>query len=108
YEYNDQGLISRWSDGDQTAVEYRYDAQGRCTYTVGSGGYYPGRFEYAPGMTRVIDPDGHVTTWHHNAEQLVTQEETPCGHITRYEYDDWGNLTRKILPEGQTLTLDYL
>ncbi|WP_275390596.1 PAAR domain-containing protein [Xenorhabdus bovienii] len=108
YEYNEQGLISRWSDGDQTAVEYRYDAQGRCIYTVGSGGYYPGRFEYEPGITRVIDPDGQVTTWHHNADQLVTMEESPCGNITRYEYDNWGNLTRKILPEGQTLTLDYL
>ncbi|PHM59281.1 RHS repeat-associated core domain-containing protein [Xenorhabdus sp. KK7.4] len=108
YEYNEQGLISRWSDGDQTAVEYQYDAQGRCIYTVGSGGYYPGRFEYEPGITRVIDPDGYVTTWHYNAEQLVTKEISPCGYITRYEYDNWGNLTRKILPEGQTFTLEYL
>uniref|UniRef100_UPI000A326751 PAAR domain-containing protein n=1 Tax=Xenorhabdus beddingii TaxID=40578 RepID=UPI000A326751 len=108
YDYNAQGLISRWHDGDQTAVDYRYDAQGRCIYTVGSGGYYPGVLEYEPGLTRVINPDGHITTWRHNDQQLVTQEETPCGHVTRFEYDDWGNLRRKILPEGQILTLDYL
>ncbi|AOM41991.1 hypothetical protein A9255_16340 [Xenorhabdus hominickii] len=48
---DEQGLISRWSDGDQTAVEYRYDAQGRCIYTVGSGGYYPGRSRRSPGLS---------------------------------------------------------
>ncbi|MBD2812685.1 RHS repeat protein, partial [Xenorhabdus sp. Vera] len=30
------------------------------------------------------------------------------GHVTRYEYDNWGNLRRQILPEGQVLQLDYL
>ncbi|WP_230580720.1 DUF6531 domain-containing protein [Xenorhabdus bovienii] len=102
YEYNAQGLISRWHDGDQTAVDYRYDEQGRCIYTVGSGGYYPGVFEYEPGITRVINPEGHITTWHHNDQQLVTQEETPCGNITRYEYDAAGRMTAMHTPEGTT------
>ncbi|PHM34690.1 RHS repeat-associated core domain-containing protein [Xenorhabdus szentirmaii] len=108
YEYNAQGWIKRWSDGDQTAVDYVYDAQGRCVESVGSGGYYPVRLTYEPGITRSTTPQGHTTTWHYNAEQQVTQVETPCGHVTRYEYDDWGNLQRQILPEGQVLQLDYL
>ncbi|PHM73081.1 RHS repeat-associated core domain-containing protein [Xenorhabdus kozodoii] len=108
YEYNAQGLISRWSDGDQTAVDYIYDAQGRCIHSVGSGGFYPVQLTYAPGITRSTTPQGHTTTWHYNDRQQVTQVETPCGHITRYEYDDGGNLRRQILPEGQSLTQDYL
>ncbi|CDH07160.1 putative Rhs family protein [Xenorhabdus bovienii str. oregonense] len=108
YEYNAQGLIQRWSDGDQTAVDYVYDAQGRCIESIGSGGYYPVRLDYETGVTRSTTPQGHTTTWHYNAEQQVTQVETPCGHVTRYEYNNWGNLRHQILPEGQILTLDYL
>ncbi|MDE9463414.1 PAAR domain-containing protein [Xenorhabdus bovienii] len=108
YEYNAQGLISRWSDGDQTAVDYVYDNQGRCTDSVGSGGFYPVHLTYEPGITRSTTSQGHTTTWHYNDQQQVTQVETPCGHLTRYEYDEWGNLRRQILPEGQVLTLDYL
>ncbi|MDE9448261.1 RHS repeat protein, partial [Xenorhabdus bovienii] len=108
YDYNEQGLISRWSDGDQTAVDYRYDAQGRCIDSVGSGEFYPVHLTYEPGITRSTTPQGHTTTWHYNEAQQVTQMETPCGHVTRYEYDEWGNLRRQILPEGQILTLDYL
>ncbi|MDE1488280.1 DUF6531 domain-containing protein [Xenorhabdus bovienii] len=108
YDYNAQGLISRWSDGSQTMVDYTYDAQGRCTDTVASGGYYPVHFDYEPGLTRASNPQGHTTTWHHNDQQQVTQLETPCGRVARYEYDAWGNLCREISPEGQVVTLDYL
>jgi RHS repeat-associated protein len=108
YEYNDRGLIRRWSDGDQTAVDYTYDAQGRCIHSIGSGGFYPVTLTYEPGITRSTTPQGHTTSWHYNDQQQVTQVETPCGHVTRYVYDEWGNLTRQILPEGQTLTLAYL
>ncbi|WMV72727.1 RHS repeat-associated core domain-containing protein [Xenorhabdus griffiniae] len=108
YEYNDEGLISRWSDGDQTAVDYTYDTQGRCIHSVGSGGFYPVQLTYEPGITRSTTPQGHTTTWHYTDQQQVTRVETPCGHVTRYKYDEWGNLRQQILPEGQTLTLDYL
>ncbi|MBD2795497.1 PAAR domain-containing protein [Xenorhabdus sp. 18] len=108
YEYNEQGLISRWSDNDQTAVDYVYDKQGRCTYSIGSGGFYPVHLSYEPGITRSTTPQGHTTTWHYNDQQQVTQVETPCGSITRYEYDQWGNLCRQILPKGEMITLDYL
>ncbi len=77
YEYNAQGLISRWSDGDQTWVDYRYDKQGRCTDSVGAGGYYPVHLDYAPGITRSTTPQGHTTTWHYNDQQLITEIHTP-------------------------------
>ncbi|MDE1473217.1 HNH/ENDO VII family nuclease [Xenorhabdus bovienii] len=108
YEYNEQGLMSRWSDGDQTAADYTYDKQGRCTYSVGSGGFYPIHLTYEPGITRSTTPQGHTTTWHYNDQQQVTQVETPGGSVTQYEYDAWGNLHRQILPEGKIVTLDYL
>ncbi|SCZ74166.1 MULTISPECIES: RHS repeat-associated core domain-containing protein [Photorhabdus] len=108
YEYNAQGLISRWSDGDQTWVDYRYDSEGRCTDSIGAGGFYPVRLDYAPGMTRSTTPQGHTTTWHYNEQQQVTEIHTPCGSVTRYEYDRWGNLVRQILPMGETLTLTWL
>ncbi|MEQ1963126.1 AHH domain-containing protein [Xenorhabdus khoisanae] len=108
YDYNEQGLISRWSDGDQTAVDYAYDTQGRCVHSIGSGGFYPVQLTYKPGITCSTTPQGHTTVWHYNDQQQVTRVETPCGHVTRYEYDEWGNLRHQILPEGHTLTLDYL
>ncbi|WP_246593415.1 RHS repeat-associated core domain-containing protein [Photorhabdus akhurstii] len=108
YEYNAQGLISRWSDGDQTWVDYGYDKQGRCTDSVGAGGFYPVHLDYAPGITRSTTPQGHTTTWHYNDQQLITEIHTPCGGVTRYDYDRWGNLVRQRLPEGETLTLTYL
>ncbi|NHB97800.1 RHS repeat-associated core domain-containing protein, partial [Photorhabdus stackebrandtii] len=108
YEYNAQGLISRWSDGDQTWVDYRYDKQGRCTDSVGAGGFYPVRLDYAPGITRSTTPQGHTTTWHYNDLNLITAVHTPDGSVTRYHYDDGGNLVQQISPLGETLTLTYL
>ncbi|MCT8346900.1 PAAR domain-containing protein, partial [Photorhabdus temperata] len=108
YEYNAQGLISRWSDGDQTWVDYRYDKQGRCTDSVGAGGFYPVHLDYAPGITRSTTPQGHTTTWYYNDQHLVTEIHTPGGSVTRNDYDDWGNLVRQVLPEGETQTLTYL
>ncbi|WP_238591655.1 MULTISPECIES: PAAR domain-containing protein [Photorhabdus] len=108
YEYNAQGLISRWSDGDQTWVDYRYDKQGRCTDSVGAGGFYPVHLDYAPGLTRATTPQGHTTVWHYNDQQQVTEIHTPGGSVTRYDYDDWGNLVQQVLPQGETLTLTYL
>ncbi|WP_445373793.1 RHS repeat-associated core domain-containing protein [Photorhabdus tasmaniensis] len=108
YEYNAQGLISRWSDGDQTGVDYRYDKQGRCTDSVGTGGFYPVHLDYAPGITRSTTPQGHTTTWHYNDQLLVTEIHTPGGSVTRNDYDNWGNLVQQTLPMGETLALTYL
>ncbi len=108
YEYNAQGLISRWSDGDQTWVDYRYDEQGRCTDSVGAGGFYPVHLDYAPGLTRSTTPQGHTTTWYYNDQHQVTEVHTPGGSITRYDYDNQGNLIQQTSPMGEVLTLIYL
>ncbi|WP_387696266.1 hypothetical protein, partial [Photorhabdus sp. RM157S] len=50
----------------------------------------------------------HTTVWHYNDQQQVTEIHTPGGSVTRYDYDDWGNLVQQVLPQGETLTLTYL
>ncbi|ANI28418.1 type IV secretion protein Rhs [Yersinia entomophaga] len=108
YEYNAQGWISRWHDNDQTWTAYHYDAQGRCTDSIGADGYYPVHFDYLPGLTRVSNPQGATTEFYFTPMNQVTEVRSPTGNITRYEYDSYGNLLSQITPSGHQITLSYL
>ncbi|WP_340609764.1 RHS repeat domain-containing protein [Xenorhabdus bharatensis] len=65
-------------------MDYRYDDQGRCIYTVGSGGYYPGNYPSRrfDGLNEI---DGE---WLYQKDHRLRQLRQ---HL--FEYDDAGRMT---------------
>lgn len=107
YEYDKHGRLIRWHDHDQTWARYEYDALGRCIYTTCADGMLTARFEYHPNKVVMTDGLGrHV--YELNALDLVSSIRTPLGHVTRFEYDEFGNLLREISPAGRVVEFEYL
>jgi len=50
---------------------------------------------------------GHVLTFTHNDDGLITEITDPAGELYAYTYDDIGNLTRVTYPDGSARDYHY-
>ncbi|QOL14249.1 RHS repeat-associated core domain-containing protein [Dickeya dianthicola] len=108
YEYDAAHRLTRWHDNDQTWARYEYDAQGRCVYTTCADGFLTARFDYLPDRVVMTDGLGQRSEFGFNDLHLMSWEKSPLGHVTRYEYDEVGNLLREISPAGRVVEFRYL
>ncbi len=108
YEYDAAHRLTRWHDNDQTWARYEYDAQGRCVYTTCADGFLTARFDYLPDRVVMTDGLGQRSEFGFNDLYLMSWEKSPLGHVTRYEYDEVGNLLREISPAGRVVEFGYL
>ncbi|ROP59946.1 RHS repeat-associated protein [Enterobacter sp. BIGb0383] len=108
YEYDRAGRLTRWHDNDKTWARYEYDAKGRCVYTTCAGGFLTARFDYLPDRVAMTDGQGQRSEYGFNDLHLMSWAKSPLGHITRYEYDDYGNLLREVSPAGRVVEFSYL
>ncbi|NPE72725.1 RHS repeat protein, partial [Dickeya dadantii] len=108
YEYDTAHRLTRWHDNDQTWARYEYDAQGRCVYTTCADGFLTARFDYLPDRVVMTDGLGQRSEFGFNDLHLMSWEQSPLGHVTRYEYDEVGNLLREISPAGRVVEFGYL
>ncbi|QWT40383.1 RHS repeat-associated core domain-containing protein [Dickeya dadantii] len=108
YDYDAAHRLTRWHDNDQTWARYEYDAQGRCVYTTCADGFLTARFDYLPDRVVMTDGLGQCSEFGFNDLFLMSWEKSPLGHVTRYEYDDYGNLLREISPAGRVVEFGYL
>ncbi|MGM3162299.1 RHS repeat-associated core domain-containing protein [Dickeya undicola] len=108
YEYDAAHRLTRWHDNDQTWARYEYDAQGRCVYTTCADGFLTARFDYLPDRVVMTDGNGQRSEFGFNDLHLMSWEKTPLGHVTRYDYDDYGNLLRETSPAGRVVEFSYL
>ncbi|WP_332420201.1 DUF6531 domain-containing protein, partial [Vibrio metschnikovii] len=122
YQYSAEGYLLRWQDLAQTWVEHDYDQQGRSVATRCSGGYWQDQVRYddeqrihyyknafggisayhldehhRPLMT--VDEFGHQTTSVWCDDHLIS-ETNALGEKVEYAYDEWGNVTHAIEPNG--------
>ncbi|MEZ6975954.1 RHS repeat-associated core domain-containing protein [Aeromonas sp. S14(2024)] len=107
YEYDSQGRLTRWHDNDQTWARYEYDAKGRCVYTTCADGMLTARFDYQPGKVVMTDGMGRHE-YELNELDLVSAIRSPLGYVTRFDYDEFGNLLREISPAGRVVEFEYL
>ncbi|ACX86474.1 YD repeat protein [Pectobacterium parmentieri WPP163] len=108
YDYDNQNRLIRWHDNDKTWARYEYDHQGRCVYTTCADGYLTANFEYLSDRVVMTDGLGQRHEYGFNALYLMAWEKSPLGHVTRYEYDEVGNLLREISPAGRVVEFAYL
>ncbi|MEH0834673.1 PAAR domain-containing protein, partial [Pectobacterium cacticida] len=107
YDYDKHQRLTRWHDNDKTWARYEYDALGRCVYTTCADGYLTARFAYLADRVVMTDGRGQRHEYGFNALCLMAWQKSPLGHITRYEYDDVGNLLREISPAGRVVEFAY-
>ncbi|EMK3312837.1 RHS repeat-associated core domain-containing protein [Vibrio vulnificus] len=129
YQYSKEGYLTRWNDLSQTWVEHDYDEKGRTIATRCSGGYWDDGITYddenrihyyhtAFGGTQalhlddqnrplqMVDEFGNPTksVWQND---LLISQENALGETVQYSYDEWGNVTRAIEPNGAEHAYEY-
>ncbi|WP_047687695.1 DUF6531 domain-containing protein, partial [Vibrio sp. ZOR0018] len=122
YQYSKEGYLTRWNDLSQTWVEHDYDDKGRAIATRCSGRYWNDKLHYDDdnhihyyrnpfGGTQAVHLDernrpflfvdefGNQTTsvWH---DEFLLSKTNALGETVEYTYDNWGNVTRVIEPNG--------
>ena len=131
-EYENHLMTSK-TDRDGQTFYWEYQGEGkkaRCIHTWGEGGYQEGWIEYHPeeGYNVVVNGENERTIYRYTPEQLVTSVEDELGVRERYEYteyyevyrewdgegrmtgycyDERGNLTGVIHPDGTEETRAY-
>ena len=107
-------LLTSITDPRGNATTFARDATGNVIQTTSDLGHITTRVYNAQGLvTRMTDPNGLVMAYTYGAADLLaTLIETPPqgGGLTRtttFAYDQAGQLTQTVTPDGVTLTLDY-
>ncbi|MFE9020124.1 putative T7SS-secreted protein [Streptomyces sp. NPDC007808] len=112
---NDElGLITAWTDTNNSSYSYVYDDQGRCTSQSGEAGHLRNTFVYGD-----IDPDtghrtitatnslGHSTRYQVDGDLHVVAETGPDGATTRRTYDRYDRPLTITDPLGRTTSYAY-
>ncbi|WP_343745617.1 RHS repeat-associated core domain-containing protein [Chitinophaga sp.] len=118
------------TDRNGNSFFWEYDGKGRCIHTRGDNGVMEGHITYHPeaGYNHVTNAEGQTTTYYYTPEYLVTQIKDPLGYsrfteytedgeiyreideeagLTGYTYDDRGNRTGIVHPDGTADTFNY-
>ena len=127
--YNEDGYMTSWRDTFKTEAKIRYDELGRVISTTTKDGYYEDKFCYDETNRCSVyhDAEGGITKYWYNERNLVTKIEDPLGRITttewnlsdkvsetdelgrkvNYSYNDFGDVTRVMLWNGDVYHYDY-
>lgn len=130
FTYDDRHRITSWTDRNGTWYQYTYDSAGRCVHGVGTDGVLDNTFTYDTDaqVTHMTDALGAVREFAWDASGRVVRETDPLGntvttvwdayhrrtagtdqngHTTRFTYDDAGNPTGIVYPDGTYTLADH-
>jgi RHS repeat-associated protein len=74
----------------------------------GTGAERATEYEYSGTtfeLTKMIDPNKHVTEYGYDEEGNRTSEKNPAGDERKWEYDKNHNIVKETSPEGETTTI---
>lgn len=128
-QYNRHLLIKEtWRNGHQWFFKYEGNKTGsRCIETWGDGGIQHFKLAYYQGETHVIDGEANKTIYKHqnklvyetldanggvwkkmyNKYSELDRSIDSLGHVHSFIRDDYGNITKIILPDGQFTQINY-
>ena len=111
-EYENHLMVKK-TDRDRHTFYWEYDSNrienARCVHTWGDGGWQEGWIEYHPeeGYNIVRDCTEAETRYNYAPSQLVTQIEDPLGNVKRYEYTEYAELYREWNEENHVTGYTY-
>lgn len=108
YSYDGIGNITGMTNAD-VQVLYTYDTLNRVTQVKVSSHGKTISYEYdARGnRTRMIDPDGGITTYEYDAAGRLERLTNPLKQTTAYTYDGQGRLVSKTYHNGTNASYQY-
>ncbi|GAB3446265.1 DUF6531 domain-containing protein [Massilia solisilvae] len=103
------GKTTGYGTSDAVTVEYRYDLAGRVIEQVAPEGKTMIRYGKSGRPVRIVFPAGEERYEYDDAARLIAHTRIIDGHsfTTGYAYDERGQLSRKMLPDGQVLLYRY-
>ncbi len=130
FVYDKEGRIIQIVAPDNGVIQYSYDANGNLkSETNAKGETYTYDYDESNQAISQTNPDGisssfvydkkgrviketdadgfTITYEYHPTLDKITLEKDKLNRITRYTYDDSGNLLTKVLPDETTLTYTY-
>ena len=78
-----------------------------CTEVTDSLGAKTTYFHSKGLVTKRIDPNGAETYFYYNAFNELEGVQDPLGNFSVSTYDEWGNLARKVSPDGGLVLIQY-
>ena len=107
-DYDTAGRITQYGNKHLTLAMFQFDDSGRRIAVQDNHGQVIYRFQYdeQEQLVAVSDLTGRTVgyQWQGNQLRSVTDVE---GHLWRYQYDDNGQLSKRIDPDGGVMTLHY-
>lgn len=124
-------LLVKETNRNGLSFYFEYDQNERCIHTWGDGGIYDHKLVYQldekwtsvtdsldnttkyfwndKGLNwKIVDPLGHIQYKRYTPISKVQATIDELGLITSYEYDDAGNKTKTIYPDGTSREMEYL
>ena len=103
YTYHPDGRVHTRTDPNDSITTYTYVAAGpqTITQTVNSSETRQFSFEYTTGLGqlwKITDPQSKVTEFNYTSAGDVNWSKDALGHVTNFEYDLMGRLTKTRLP----------
>jgi RHS repeat-associated protein len=105
--YDDQGHVTRQTNGLGKVVTLDYSVPNQTTYTDANGGKTVYMYDSQLRVTNVRDATGGNTSTSYDAAGNVYQTTDPLAHVTTRLYDSRGNLTSVTNPAGGVQRFTY-
>ena len=99
--------LRTWGDDGIYYRELRYDIENNITWAKNSFGHVTTYYHNGVLPHRIVDPLNHASLTEYNEYYDVICETNELGYKTRYEYDERGNKTKLISPDGSSISLTY-
>jgi RHS repeat-associated protein len=100
YGYDAAGRLERVTRNGASIATYSYDANGNRLSATDSNGTATGSYD---DQDRLLSYGNATYSYSANGE-LQGKTVASTGSATGYSYDEFGNLTRVVLPGGETIT----
>jgi len=109
YEYDDNSCMTREVAKDGGIFYFKYDEIGRCIKTSGLDRYDEKSLRYLDynRMTEVTNSLGYMTRYQWNENGQVVCEIDPLGGTKRTEYDEHGRIIAEIDANGAKIKYEY-
>lgn len=99
--------LRTWGDGGIYDHKLTYDSEQNLTVVENSLGYRTQYFHDGGLVTKTIDARGGVIETEYNEHNQKVKEADQVGGVTTWSYDERGNTTEVVGPDGAKLAIEY-
>ena len=101
YEYDDDGALSIYRNGQGLETLFATDKWGRITEIQGAHGYVTTlHYDDDNQLEQVEWPNGSIHTFGYKGDGLLNKVTTPADRVTKWDYDESGRIDKMTKANG--------